>query len=182
MTRALPWLILLLGLLQPLSGALAPVSPLGDYTLDIRGLGRDWQANLRTLAGPVQLSGNGGWRPGSSAAPASPAGSTRQAISIRRLVKVFMVVPVVRSVVVDQVRLRWRSACLPGKALRVISSRPSTVRWRVMKTRCPWPASRPRRRGPEASAAYCGWRCMRMDCTVPERMRTVAVRLPGPRS
>lgn len=47
--------------------ALAPVSPLGDYTLDIRGLGRDWQANLRTLAGPVQLSGNGGWRPGSKA-------------------------------------------------------------------------------------------------------------------
>ena len=44
MTRALPWLILLLGILQPLSGALAPVFGIGTP------IGADGQIDLSALA------------------------------------------------------------------------------------------------------------------------------------
>ncbi|MBW8311954.1 MAG: type II secretion system protein N [Rhizobium sp.] len=49
------------------SSRLSPVSPLGDYALDVEGLGQHWQARLQTLAGPLQLSGEGGWQPGARA-------------------------------------------------------------------------------------------------------------------
>lgn len=43
---------------------LSPVSPLGDYALEIAGDAQGWRARLHTLAGPVQLSGQGAWRSG----------------------------------------------------------------------------------------------------------------------
>lgn len=43
---------------------LAPVSPLGDYELRLEGQGQAWLARLRTVTGPLQLSGQGRWRPG----------------------------------------------------------------------------------------------------------------------
>lgn len=43
---------------------LSPVSPLGDYALDVQGLDQGWRASLRTTAGPLQVSGQGAWRPG----------------------------------------------------------------------------------------------------------------------
>ena len=63
------------------SSRLSPVSPLGDYALDVEGQGRHWQAHLHTLAGPLELSGDGEWQPGSrprfeaiATAPASVRG------------------------------------------------------------------------------------------------------------
>ncbi|PZO06669.1 MAG: hypothetical protein DCF27_12315 [Lysobacteraceae bacterium] len=44
--------------------ALAPVSPLGDYELQFEGRDQAWLARLRTITGPLQLSGEGRWRPG----------------------------------------------------------------------------------------------------------------------
>ncbi len=52
---------------QAAGSALSPVSPLGDYALEVLGQEQGWQANLRTLAGPLQLSGQGAWRPGAPA-------------------------------------------------------------------------------------------------------------------
>lgn len=43
--------------------SLSPVVPLGDYVLDAEARDAGWQARLHTLAGPLQLSGQGGWRP-----------------------------------------------------------------------------------------------------------------------
>ena len=64
--------------------ALAPVSPLGDYALQLEARDQAWQARLATVAGPLQLNGHGGWRPGS--APAFEASldvppESRQALS-----------------------------------------------------------------------------------------------------
>jgi len=47
---------------------LAPISPLGDYELQLVGDGALIRATLRTLAGPLQLDGKGSW-----ASTASPA-------------------------------------------------------------------------------------------------------------
>ena len=44
--------------------ALAPVSPLGDYELNLEGDGGGVRASLRTLQGPLQLDGQGSWTPG----------------------------------------------------------------------------------------------------------------------
>lgn len=52
---------------QAAGSSLSPVSPLGDYTLDVKGEGQGWQASLRTTAGPLQVSGQGAWRPGTDA-------------------------------------------------------------------------------------------------------------------
>lgn len=43
---------------------LSPVSPLGDYALEVEGRDQAWRARLHTLAGPLQLDGHGGWRSG----------------------------------------------------------------------------------------------------------------------
>jgi general secretion pathway protein N len=44
--------------------ALAPVAPLGDYALEAEARDAGWHARLHTIAGPLQLSGEGAWRPG----------------------------------------------------------------------------------------------------------------------
>lgn len=44
--------------------ALSPVAPLGDYVLEAEARDAGWQARLHTLAGPLQLAGQGAWRPG----------------------------------------------------------------------------------------------------------------------
>ncbi|GAB2664033.1 type II secretion system protein N [Arenimonas aestuarii] len=44
--------------------SLSPVSPLGDYALDVQGLDQGWRASLRTTAGPLQVSGQGAWQSG----------------------------------------------------------------------------------------------------------------------
>lgn len=49
---------------QAAGSSLSPVSPLGDYALDVQGLDQGWRASLRTTAGPLQISGQGAWRPG----------------------------------------------------------------------------------------------------------------------
>lgn len=49
---------------QAAGSALSPVSPLGDYALDVQGQDQGWQARLRTTAGPLQISGQGIWQPG----------------------------------------------------------------------------------------------------------------------
>ncbi len=43
--------------------AFTQVAPLGDYELDLEGDGTRIRASLRTLAGPLQLSGQGSWAP-----------------------------------------------------------------------------------------------------------------------
>ena len=52
---------------QAAGSSLSPVSPLGDYALDVKGQDHGWQASLRTTAGPLQISGEGAWRPGADA-------------------------------------------------------------------------------------------------------------------
>ncbi|HVB49739.1 MAG TPA: type II secretion system protein N [Burkholderiales bacterium] len=44
--------------------ALSPVSPLGDYELRLEGEGSVVHATLRTLQGPLQLTGQGSWADG----------------------------------------------------------------------------------------------------------------------
>jgi len=44
--------------------ALSPVAPLGDYELRIRGEGSTVRTTLHTLAGPLQLDGQGAWASG----------------------------------------------------------------------------------------------------------------------
>jgi len=46
------------------ASALAPISPLGDYALQVEGREQAWLARLLTVTGPLQLSGQGRWRPG----------------------------------------------------------------------------------------------------------------------
>jgi len=43
---------------------LSPVAPLGDYVLEAEARDAGWQARLHTLAGPLQLSGQGAWPAG----------------------------------------------------------------------------------------------------------------------
>ncbi|MDB5811156.1 MAG: ral secretory pathway protein [Betaproteobacteria bacterium] len=45
------------------SSALTPVSPLGDYELQIGNDGNAMRASLQTLRGPLALAGSGGWAP-----------------------------------------------------------------------------------------------------------------------
>ena len=47
--------------------ALTPVSPLGDYEVHFKAVGAAVHAELRTLAGPLQLDGKGTWANGSRA-------------------------------------------------------------------------------------------------------------------
>ncbi|GGA86903.1 hypothetical protein GCM10011521_26690 [Arenimonas soli] len=49
---------------QAAGSSLSPVSPLGDYALDVQGLDGGWRGSLRTTAGPLQISGQGAWQPG----------------------------------------------------------------------------------------------------------------------
>jgi general secretion pathway protein N len=51
---------------QAAGSALTPVSPLGDYEVQLKAAGRAVHAALRTLEGPLQLEGKGTW---SSRAP-----------------------------------------------------------------------------------------------------------------
>ena len=44
--------------------ALTPVSPLGDYEFRLEGVTAGWEASLRTLKGPLHLTGNGASREG----------------------------------------------------------------------------------------------------------------------
>lgn len=44
--------------------ALSPVAPLGDYELHLEGDGSVLRASLRTLQGPLQLTGQGAWSSG----------------------------------------------------------------------------------------------------------------------
>lgn len=46
------------------SSALTPVSPLGDYELNLQQDGSAVNAKLRTLQGPLQLAGQGDWMAG----------------------------------------------------------------------------------------------------------------------
>lgn len=43
---------------------LSPVSPLGDYQLQLEGKGRELGITLKTLQGPLQLNGQGSWTGG----------------------------------------------------------------------------------------------------------------------
>ena len=45
--------------------ALTPLSPLGDYEVHFKAVGPAVHAELRTLAGPLQLDGKGAWASGS---------------------------------------------------------------------------------------------------------------------
>jgi general secretion pathway protein N len=51
--------------------ALSPVAPLGDYEVHFKAVGAAVHAELRTLAGPLQLDGKGTW--GNGAAPSFAA-------------------------------------------------------------------------------------------------------------
>lgn len=44
------------------SSALTPIRPLGSYELRLGSAGGSTNASLRTLSGPLQLSGDGAWR------------------------------------------------------------------------------------------------------------------------
>ena len=46
--------------------ALTPVSPLGDYEVHFKAVGPAVHAELRTLAGPLQLDGKGTWANGAA--------------------------------------------------------------------------------------------------------------------
>ena len=46
------------------ASALSPVSPLGDYALELQGEGPITRATLRTLKGPLHLDGTGSWASG----------------------------------------------------------------------------------------------------------------------
>ncbi len=48
------------------SSALTNVTPLGDYELNLDGNGAALRATLRTLKGPLQLDGQGGWAEGTT--------------------------------------------------------------------------------------------------------------------
>ena len=48
--------------------ALTPISPLGDYELRVEGVSSRVNVSLHTLKGPLQLSGEGTWTPGSNPA------------------------------------------------------------------------------------------------------------------
>lgn len=45
---------------------LTPISPLGDYVLQLAGEGATIRATLQTLTGPLQLDGNGSWASGAN--------------------------------------------------------------------------------------------------------------------
>jgi general secretion pathway protein N len=51
--------------------ALSPVAPLGDYEVHFKAVGAAMHAELRTLAGPLQLDGKGTW--GNGVAPSFAA-------------------------------------------------------------------------------------------------------------
>jgi general secretion pathway protein N len=44
--------------------ALTPISPLGEYEVQFKAVGPAVHAELRTLAGPLELAGNGSWSNG----------------------------------------------------------------------------------------------------------------------
>jgi general secretion pathway protein N len=46
--------------------ALTPISPLGDYEMHFKAVGPAVHAELRTLAGPLQLDGKGSWANGAA--------------------------------------------------------------------------------------------------------------------
>ena len=46
--------------------ALSPVAPLGDYEVNFKAVGAAVHAELRTLAGPLQLDGKGTWANGAA--------------------------------------------------------------------------------------------------------------------
>lgn len=72
------------------SSRLSPVSPLGDYRLRVDGDGAAMRLQLQTLRGPLQLDGNGRWRPGHplemSATARVPAPLNPQLLPLLRLV------------------------------------------------------------------------------------------------
>ena len=46
--------------------ALTPIAPLGDYEVHFKAVGAEVHAELRTLAGPLQLEGKGAWANGAA--------------------------------------------------------------------------------------------------------------------
>jgi general secretion pathway protein N len=47
--------------LRDAASVMCPVRPLGSYRIDVSGNGREADITLATLAGPLNLSGKGGW-------------------------------------------------------------------------------------------------------------------------
>jgi general secretion pathway protein N len=72
--------------------ALAPVSPLGDYEMHFKAVGPAVHAELRTLAGPLQLEGKGAWASGAApsflATARIPAQQQEQLSPLFRLIAV----------------------------------------------------------------------------------------------
>ena len=58
--------------------ALTSVAPLGAYELRVTCAGAALEADLRTLSGPVELEGRGGWAPGGTGAFAAIARVTQR--------------------------------------------------------------------------------------------------------
>ena len=72
--------------------ALTPVSPLGDYEVHFKAVGPAVHAELRTLAGPLQLEGKGTWANGAApsflATARIPAQHQQQLSPLFRLIAV----------------------------------------------------------------------------------------------